>query len=264
MDWEIERVTDLTVQDNPGQITVVDSSAPSGSLLAFIAAALRDPSFDIAKMEGLFALQERAMAKHAEMEYNRAMARLQAKLPRIEKRGKIAFGAGAKAQSTPYVKFEHIFDAIAHLLKEEGFSFRFGTAAIDKGILISATLSHVGGHSEKESMPLPFDTSGSKNSIQAVGSSLSYGKRYLVFAMLNLIAEGEDDDANAITFIDERQMSNIIDLQAELGWDKKPTVQKKFLEFMKVEALGEILKKDYEKALLALKESLDKAKEVAK
>lgn len=260
-------MTDIVVQEHPGQIAAVDSPAESGSLLAVIAAAARDPHVDIAKMEGLFALQERLMSKQAEIAFNRSMARLQAKLPRITKRGKIEFkNKNGDTQSTPYAKFEDVMDAIGPLLREEGFAFSFGTAPLAEkgGINISATLTHAGGHSTTASMPLPFDTSGSKNSIQAVGSSLSYGRRYLVFAMLNLITEGEDDDAASHSYIDERQMNNIIDLQAELGWDKKPLVQKKFLEFMKAKSLSEIFKRDYEKALQALKENIDKAREGGK
>ncbi|WP_409524602.1 ERF family protein [Pseudomonas sp.] len=47
-------------------------------------------------------------------------------------------------------------------------------------------------------MLLPLDTSGSKNAVQAVGSSTSYGKRYVMSALLNLTTRGEDDDGHAV------------------------------------------------------------------
>jgi hypothetical protein len=43
-------------------------------------------------------------------------------------------------------------------------------------------------------MELPVDTSGSKNPVQAVGSSTAYGKRYVMEALLNLTSRGVDDD----------------------------------------------------------------------
>jgi len=46
-------------------------------------------------------------------------------------------------------------------------------------------------------MTLPLDNSGSKNAVQAVGSSVSYGKRYVMAALLNITTRGEDDDGNA-------------------------------------------------------------------
>ena len=43
-------------------------------------------------------------------------------------------------------------------------------------------------------MPLPLDTSGAKNNIQGMGSTVSYGKRYLLGMLLNLVSKGQDDD----------------------------------------------------------------------
>ena len=43
-------------------------------------------------------------------------------------------------------------------------------------------------------MELPVDTTGSKNAVQAVGSSTAYGKRYVMEALLNLTSRGQDDD----------------------------------------------------------------------
>jgi len=40
------------------------------------------------------------------------------------------------------------------------------------------------------------DTSGSKNGVQAVASSVSYGKRYTAGLLLNITTTGEDDDGN--------------------------------------------------------------------
>ena len=46
-------------------------------------------------------------------------------------------------------------------------------------------------------MKLPADTSGSKNVVQAIGSSVSYGKRYTMQALLNITSGGEDDDGHS-------------------------------------------------------------------
>jgi hypothetical protein len=110
-------------------------------------------------------------------------------------------------------------------------------------------------------MPLPFDTSGSKNSIQAVGSSMSYGKRYLLFAMLNLVTEGQDDDALAagMQFIEEQQVNNIIDMFSACDMDQKS--QSKFLEILKAETVSEIHKRDYAEAMNLLNKKLRKRQE---
>ena len=106
------------------------------------------------------------------------------------------------------------------------------------------------GHSEETTMPLPLDTSGSKNAVQAVGSSTSYGKRYTAAALLNLTSRGEDDDGKASGAsepISEKQMAELQTLINELGADKI-----KFLAYMKVESLSELPAKRFKDAKAAL------------
>ena len=59
---------------------------------------------------------------------------------------------------------------------------------------ITAILSHREGHSEETTLTLDADKSGSKNAVQAVGSSISYGQRYAAVALLNITTRGMDDD----------------------------------------------------------------------
>jgi hypothetical protein len=227
----------------------------SADLLSVIARAAADPAVDLAKMEQLLQMQERVMAKQAEIAFNKAMTRLQPRLPRILKKGRIEF----KGASQPYARYEDIMEAIGPLLADEGFSVSFGTRAIEHGIEISATLAHAMGHTRTAVMPLPFDTSGSKNSIQAVGSTMHYGKRYLLGALLNLVTVGEDDDANAVSLIDERQVNTLLDMFAACGMDSAS--ESKFLQFMGVKTLGDIRRRDYEKAMTALRAKLRKRNE---
>jgi len=64
-------------------------------------------------------------------------------------------------------------------------------------VTVTATLSHSTGHDVTTSMSGGADTSGSKNAIQALGSSVSYLKRYTASALLNLTSHGSDDDGYA-------------------------------------------------------------------
>jgi ERF superfamily len=231
---------------------------PTTTLEIFQALA-RDPTIEPSRIAQLMELQERAEKREAERQFIAALNRLQPQLPRVQKKGRIAFESKrtGDSQNTPYALFEDIDAAVRPLLHAEGFSISFGTSPLEKGgILITATLSHAAGHSRTESMPLPFDTSGSKNNIQAVGSTLSYGKRYLVCAMLNIITEGEDDDGAGIGFIDERQTNTIIDMFG--ACEMTPESQSKFLALMKAEAVSEIHKRDYPKAMTLLRAKLRK------
>ena len=103
---------------------------------------------------------------------------------------------------------------------------------------------------------LPADVSGNKNAVQAVASSVSYGKRYTAGALLNLTSHGEDDDAYAaaVEYVSDEQLVKLRE------WlDSTGSNEDKFLKFMKVDSLDQIPAKAYEKALSALR-----AKERAK
>jgi hypothetical protein len=79
---------------------------------------------------------------------------------------------------------------------KHGFALTFRTD-FTNGITVTGVLSHSAGHREETSITLPADASGSKNAVQAVASTVSYGKRYTAGALLNLTSHGEDDDAYA-------------------------------------------------------------------
>jgi hypothetical protein len=157
----------------------------------------RDPSVDVEKLQRLMDLQERAFKRDAEAAFNADLAQLQAKLPTIQERGSIKDRAGG-VQSR-YALWEDVNRVILPLLRDHGFSLTFRQEQTQAGICVTGVLSHRLGHSERTSITLPADTSGSKNAVQAVGSSVSYGKRYTAGMLLNLTSGDlePDDDAQS-------------------------------------------------------------------
>lgn len=159
------------------------------TLLAVIGRAASDPSCDVDKMERLMGMHERMLAQQAVVEFNESLAEMQDKLPSIGERG------NAAGRYT-FALWEDINAAIKPILKAHGFALSFRTDCTD-GIAVTGVLSHKAGHSEATTIKLPADASGNKNAVQAVASSVSYGKRYTAGALLNLTSHGEDDDAFA-------------------------------------------------------------------
>lgn len=166
----------------------------AGGILAIIERAARDPSVDIDKMERLIAMQERVQSREAQTAYYADLAKMQPNLPIIDERGGIKNRDGV-IQST-YALWEDVNEAIRPTLAEHGFSLSFRVSRAEGEIVVTGILAHSFGHREETTLALPTDTSGSKNAVQAVGSSTSYGKRYTAFALLNLTTTGEDDDGN--------------------------------------------------------------------
>ncbi len=174
------------------EITKAKEQTPattSASIISVIERAALNPDVDIDKMERLLEMQERIMARDAEAAFNVALAEMQPNLPAIEQKGKAH-------QNVKYAKWEDIQKEITPVLAQYGFALSFKTDVHDTNIIVTAILRHREGYSDQTSLPLPSDTSGSKNNVQAVGSSVSYGKRYTATALLNLNVAGEDDDGN--------------------------------------------------------------------
>lgn len=183
----------------PALATANDAALPapteSAAILSVIERAARDPSVDVDKMERLMAMAERAQDRTAKAAYLNALAEMQPELPEINERGGIKNAAG-KVQST-YAKWEDINTAIRPILHRHGFALSFRIGQENGQIAVTGVLGHRDGHTEETVILLPADNSGSKNSVQAVGSSTSYGKRYTAMALLNITTRGEDDDGKA-------------------------------------------------------------------
>lgn len=239
-----------------------------GALISIIERAARDPSVDIDKLQRLMDMQERIMMRNAKMAYATSLAAMQPKLPvvnrkgRIEVRKKTASGErdGEIQQSTAYALWEDINEAIRPSLAEHGFalSFRVGQSQ-DGKITVTGILSHREGHSEETTITLQHDSTGSKNAVQAVGSSVSYGKRYTAGALLNFTSRGEDDDGKAggdPSPINPEQLSELIVLADDVGADKA-----KFCGVMKVPSFAEIPASRFEEAKKLLNKKKQKAQQ---
>lgn len=160
----------------------------STTILQVIQRAASDPASDIEKLERLMSLYERMQNKQAEQQYAEALAAMQQELPSIGERG------NAAGRYT-YALWEDINEKLKPILAKHGFALSFRTPRSERGIEVEGVLTHRGGHSERTTIILPADTSGNKNAVQAVASSVSYGKRYTAGALLNFTTHGEDDDA---------------------------------------------------------------------
>jgi hypothetical protein len=213
------------------------------NLLSFIERAATDPQVDADKMERLVGLYERLMAHRAKAAFTAAFAEMQSELPEIAENGEIKVGDTVRSR---YAKFEDINDVVKPILKTHGFSLMFKPRATDDGqILMQAVLMHRDGHSEDADLRLPADTSGSKNSVQSMGSSGQYAKRYLIVPMLNITTRGVDDDGRAggSKLIDQDQ---VMELQKIITDNKID--QKAFLNAFKASNLTQIAAARFDEA----------------
>lgn len=159
---------------------------PAPSVQMFERLAL-DPNVPVDKLERLIAMQEHIMEVNAKAAFNRAFADLQADLPTVVEHGKTDKGT--------YAQLEDIIEAVRPILRMHGFSISHATEWPDKTtVKVVGILTHTEGHERRSEFMASADQSGSKNAIQALGSSVAYGRRYTTKDLLNIVTRGEDDD----------------------------------------------------------------------
>lgn len=162
-------------------------------LMIVIEKAVIDPNCDAEKMGKLLDMLRLMMASDAEKEFIRDFALMQSEFPSIQKNG--------KSHQNNYATFDDINDGTVPARGKYGFGLSFRPQTTDGMMTVAATLSHRGGHKETTTMSLPFDTSGNKNNVQAIGSSLTYGLRMCIKALLSISThDGTDTDAEGLHF----------------------------------------------------------------
>lgn len=162
--------------------------APQGDHVALMFERLaKDPGVDVEKLERLIAMQERILKHNAESAFNAAFAAMQPEIPVIAERG--------RTDKASYAELEDIVEAIRPILAKHGFALSHRTEWPDPSrVRIVGILTHREGHQRTSEFLSSADSSGSKNAIQALGSAVSYGRRYTTKDLLNIVTRREDDD----------------------------------------------------------------------
>jgi hypothetical protein len=199
-------------------------------------------------LERLMALQERFEANQARKAFDRAIAQAKAEITPVVRN---AVGHNSKR----YADFAAIARAVDPIITKFGLSYRFRTAQSER-ISVTCVLSHEAGHSEETTLSGPSDTSGNKNSIQAIGSTLTYLQRYSLVQALGLAAANDDDGnggkngSNGSPTITDDQADQIGMLLAET---KSNIVL--FLKRIKLESLTEIRADKFDEVMALIRDN---------
>ena len=168
----------------------------AGGLLAVIERAARDPNTDIDKMERLFSLHERMLARNAEVEYSEALAAAKAEMPQIYR------GKTNDSTRSSYADLASLAERADPIIAKHGFSLSYGTepSHLDNHYRVTGRLRHRGGHHEDFKADVPADTVGMKGNqnktpTHGFGSTMSYGRRYLKLMIFDIITTDDDGQA---------------------------------------------------------------------
>lgn len=148
-----------------------------------------------------------------------------------------------------YADLANIIDTTRAVLAKHGLSVVQTTEMREGQLVLVTTLLHTSGQSICGEYPLPMVL----EKPQAMGSALTYARRYSLAAICNISAE-EDDDANAAQAeakntkpITAAQVKELTTLADEVGADKA-----KFCKYLNVASLADIPASKFKAAIDAL------------
>lgn len=132
---------------------------------------------------------------------------------------------------------------------------QLGISGRKKKISVTCVVTHVLGHSEKVEAFAPADSSGAKNPIQGIKSTITYLKSVTLESILGLASTDAncDDDGNAASgkpekIMTDAQKSALLDTMTDKG-----VSESNLCAFLKVESLEDLSEDLYNKAMRSLK-----------
>jgi hypothetical protein len=181
---------------------IVPSGNGSEPMLALIQRAATDPNFDILKFQSLVDAWRAERATQAHRAFNEAMARAQADMREVPK------NASNDYLRARYAKLDPMLQVVLPAAQRYGLTVRFGTQPPSQpGFQCVTCIVSLGDHSETTAIEGPILVAGASSQsgraqmtpIQAVGSTVTYLKRYilgLTFALI--LSDEQDDDGEAL------------------------------------------------------------------
>lgn len=223
---------------------------PTQSLIHVLSRAMSDPSIDVEKVERYAALYERAIAREDEIKFNHAMQAAQGEMRHV------AADANNPQTKSRYATYAALDAKVRPIYSKHGFSISFDTGdGAPEGCIRILCFVALGGHSRTYHIDMPADGKGAKGGdvmtkTHATGAGVTYGRRYLLGMIFNLVI-GEDNDGNDAadtgSFISTEQIATLVALADEVDADKE-----KFCAYFKVPSFSHIKDKDFPRAVAAL------------
>lgn len=218
--------------------TAIQSVSPAEMMVQAVKGGI-DPS----QLEALLNLQMKYEANEAKKAYHVAMSNFKANAPDIVKDKQVAF----KEVKYKHASLFNVTKSISAVLSQHGLSASWSSKQ-NGGVTVTCKITHVLGHSEETSLTAQPDASGSKNSIQQIGSTITYLERYTLLMLTGLATSDQDDDGQKSSTVDvlsEEQISKIKDYtdNAE-GFDMEG-----FLKYMKIGSIEEMPKNKFNLAM---------------
>lgn len=186
------------MSDAEQQVLVAQAwSAPAEQRMTtpddLLSLALRQGA-DLDRLERLMTLKREYEKDEARKAFAEAMAAFKAERITIEKDKFVSHKGGSYHHAT----LGNVVNVLAEALSRHGLYHTWATKQEGELVQVKCTLTHRLGHSESIAMSACYDNSGAKNSIQQLGSTITYLERYTLMAITGTAATDQDDDAASV------------------------------------------------------------------
>lgn len=230
----------------------------TNAMLRMIERVVSNPEIDTNKIQAMLDMQRQLMRDQAERALSAALAEID--IPVVKKNGKIPLPSkdGGATRDVSFAKWPDIYKVLMPVLRAKNLSLSFTAPARKNdggGAEMTGRVSHKDGAFREAVISLPLDTGPGRNNLQAMGSTIAYGKKYLAFMLLNIATEDEDDDGATADSITIEQAADLHLKLTETGSNVK-----KFLSLFGVDDVRKIQQRDLKKAqaLIATKKKAEK------
>lgn len=211
-------------------LPLAPAPSESAAILSVIERMAVNPEIDPDRIERFIALKERIDASAAKLAFSNAIAAAKARISETPIHKNQTGHNGKK-----YADFSAYAKVVDPILAGLGLTYRFRTTQTDRISVTCVLTGH--GHEEENTLTGPADKTGSKNDIQAIGSTLTYLQRYTLIQALGLAASDDDDGAAADTgeTITDEQRAELQRLLDEAG-----ATAEQFCAIAKIDALRDL------------------------
>jgi len=165
-----------------------------------------EKDIDVDKFAKLVDIVKMLENEKAKRDFYEALSNFQGEVPPIKKLSRADMGYGKPKYN--YAEFGEIVTTIQEPLKRHGLSYHFeignepvvikgekGEDVIVEFVAVTCTVAHKSGYEKTTTMSVQKDAGAGKSNVQAVGSTITYLKRYTLLALLGIGTADPDDDA---------------------------------------------------------------------
>jgi hypothetical protein len=259
----LEEPHEVHVEEVPHQEPKATLPVPADNPLAMVRTLLESgerTAQTVELVERLVALEERRQDRAARQEFIAALTAFQLEVEPIKRtqKGTNVGRESGKGFGYWYAPLPQVVAVVREPLKKHGFAYRWSPSESDdaKHLKLTFHLTHIGGHSESNTVTMPLESKGGMSEQQKVSNALSFAMRLSMVAGLGLTTFDPDldgvetEDREIIT---QTQADDLNALAEEAGVDKP-----KFLQSLGVEKFVEVKATQFPYAVQRLRVKIEK------